>query len=336
MSNIFIKKIGITEVGTECVVNAANSSLAAGSGVCGAIFDAAGYDELSAACGRLGHCDTGDAVITPGFALGSKYIIHAVGPIWDGGKSGEAKLLYSCYQSAMGLAMENGCHSIAFPLISSGIYGYPKEEAWEIAICSVNDFFAVHEEYDIDVTFAVINDEILDMGRNILSNVSAKSDNGFVYFYNTYRKNGYLSNWFYSDFIVDGKKYCCNEQFMMEQKALLFGDTETAEKILCEKDQKTIKVLGRNASGFEQKVWEGNKQIIMYRGLMAKFSQNAVLKDRLLSTGDAILVEAAPHDKVWGIGLAANDPDALDMNKWKGENLLGFALTAVREELKKL
>ena len=334
MSNIQIEKISMTEVDTDCVVNAANSSLAAGGGVCGYIFNAAGYTELSNACDRIGHCDTGSAVITPGFAMKSKYIVHAVGPIWNGGNNNEEKLLYSCYQKSMELVMEKGCHSIAFPLISAGIYGYPKEAAWEIAIRSINDFISAHAEYDINVIFAVIDNEILEMGRQTLSNFKSKNDNKFVFFYHIYEENGYLSNWYKSDFYVHGKKYCCNEQYLMEQKALLFGDFETAEKIMQETNQKNIKNLGKAAKGFNEKIWNGNKQIIMYRGLMAKFTQNVELREKLVSTGNATLVEASPNDKIWGISMSADDTNALDMNKWKGENLLDFALMAVRDELR--
>lgn len=104
------------------------SHLWAGGGVCGAIFKEAGYNELTDACTKIGHCDTGNAVITPGFQLKAKYIIHAVGPQWHGGSHNKEHLLRKCYQTALLLARDNGCKSIGFPLISSGIYGYPKKE----------------------------------------------------------------------------------------------------------------------------------------------------------------------------------------------------------------
>ena len=101
MSRIQIQKANIVELATDCIVNAANEGLWAGSGVCGAIFSAAGYDELTRACDAIGHCDTGSAVITPGFHLKARYMIHAVGPIWRGGNNGEAKQLYSCFASPL-------------------------------------------------------------------------------------------------------------------------------------------------------------------------------------------------------------------------------------------
>lgn len=121
----------ITAVDADAIVNAANSELAMGGGVCGAIFQAAGVEQLSRACEAIGHCPTGTAAITPAFGIGqAKHIIHAVGPVYDRYAPDEARaLLRAAYRSAMQLAAEYGCRSIAFPAISTGIYGYPLEEA---------------------------------------------------------------------------------------------------------------------------------------------------------------------------------------------------------------
>ena len=159
-----IRKQSITEMDVDCIVNAANSQLRHGGGVCGAIFAAAGARELQAACDALGYCNTGEAVITPGFKLKAKYIVHAVGPIWQGGNYNEEKLLYRCYQNAMKIAYAKGCRSIAFPLISSGIYGYPVKEAWRLAIRAIRE-----SPFDMDVTIAVIDDRALQLGTSILS-----------------------------------------------------------------------------------------------------------------------------------------------------------------------
>lgn len=130
----------ITKVKADAIVNAANTSLRAGGGVCGAIFAAAGAEELKRACEAVGGVATGAAVVTPGFALPAKYIIHTAGPVWHGGGAGEPELLASCYKSSLKLAAEMGCRSVAFPLISAGIFGYPKDEALRVAEASIKEF----------------------------------------------------------------------------------------------------------------------------------------------------------------------------------------------------
>lgn len=169
MSGIEIRKISITDMDADAIVNAANDRLLAGGGVCGAIFRAAGYEQLQAACDAIGHCDTGSAVITPGFNVKARYIIHAVGPRWAGGNHNEPQLLYDAYRSSLELAIENGCASIAFPLISAGIFGYPVEQAWQIAIQACSDFIA--EGNEIDIVFAVLDDAIIEIGQSALQEV---------------------------------------------------------------------------------------------------------------------------------------------------------------------
>ncbi len=172
MSNsVRILKTGITQLKADAVVNAANTGLWAGGGVCGAIFRDAGHDKLKAACDAIGHCDTGSAVITPGFDLPAKYIIHAVGPIWDGGNKNEPKLLYGAYYKSLELAVENGCHSIGFPLISAGIFGYPIDKAWRKAIQAVKDFFEKHPYADLEVIFTVLDDRIKAVGETTIKEI---------------------------------------------------------------------------------------------------------------------------------------------------------------------
>lgn len=134
----------ITQLDVAAIVNAANESLLPGGGVCGAIHRAAG-PELAAACRTIGHCATGSAVITPGFRLKARHVIHAVGPVWQGGGAGEAELLAGCYARSLALAAEAKAADIAFPAISTGIFGYPAEAAAHVAVAAVRDFLARQE-----------------------------------------------------------------------------------------------------------------------------------------------------------------------------------------------
>ena len=135
----------LTKMNVDAIVNAANSALQMGGGVCGAIFQQAGISDMEAACSRIGLCPTGSAVATPAFELNARYVIHAVGPVWHGGSQGEEQLLRSTYSRSLELARELGCESIAFPLISSGIYGYPKEQALAVAISEIRRFLLKQE-----------------------------------------------------------------------------------------------------------------------------------------------------------------------------------------------
>ena len=137
----------ITVERVDAIVNAANGALRRGGGVCGAIFAAAGA-ELDAACAAIGHCATGDAVVTPGFALPARWIVHTVGPVWHGGEQGEPEQLASCYRRSLEVARDAGARSIAFPAISTGIFGYPRRAAAEIAVASTR---AASRDVDLDL-----------------------------------------------------------------------------------------------------------------------------------------------------------------------------------------
>ena len=167
---VSIKIVGsdITKLDTDAVVNAANKNLSKGSGVCGAIFKAAGEEELRASCEKIGQCETGSAVITPGFKMNAKYIIHAVGPVWYGGKHDEAEYLRNTYRAALTLAMENECQSIGFPLISAGMCGYPIDKAWREAISECMAFRRDYPESDMSIVFAVIDRNVMATGERIL------------------------------------------------------------------------------------------------------------------------------------------------------------------------
>jgi O-acetyl-ADP-ribose deacetylase (regulator of RNase III) len=154
----------ITKLEVDAIVNAANQALAPGGGVCGAIHRAAG-PELARACAALGGCPTGEARITPGFRLPARWVIHAVGPHWQGGEGGEAELLAGAYRESLRLAAERGARSIAFPAISTGIYGYPLMEATGVAVRTVRESLAALPTVET-VVFACFSEEVLAAYRH--------------------------------------------------------------------------------------------------------------------------------------------------------------------------
>ena len=154
-----------------------------------------------------------------------------------------------------------------------------------------------------------------------------------ICFHNPNEENGYLSNWYPSPFTKDGIAFSSMEQFMMYRKAVCFHDNGIAAQILGTEDVARIKELGRLVSGYDEHRWNGMRQLIVYEGLIEKFSQNAGLGAQLKATGTALLAECAVKDRIWGIGLSMSDPDRLDPAKWQGHNLLGYALMLVRERL---
>ncbi|WP_412543181.1 NADAR family protein [Longispora sp. K20-0274] len=145
---------------------------------------------------------------------------------------------------------------------------------------------------------------------------------------------GCLSQWWPAVFTVDGASFGTAEHYMMWAKALLFGDTDTAGRILAAPTPADAKALGRTAHGFDQDVWNAHRYDIVVAGSLAKFGQHPDLREFLLGTGDRILVEASPRDRIWGIGMGANNPKAGHPDTWRGQNLLGFALTDTRTALR--
>ena len=154
------RQVDITTLAVDAIVNAANEELRPGGGVCGAIHRAAG-PELARACAATGGCPTGEARSTPGFALPARHVIHAVGPVWHGGGRGEPELLAGAYRGSLAELRRLGGRSIAFPAISTGVYGYPGEQATRIAVRTVRDDLAAHGE--LDVTFACFGSAMLDL-----------------------------------------------------------------------------------------------------------------------------------------------------------------------------
>ena len=166
MISLSAVRADITTRRVDAIVNAANSSLLGGGGVDGAIHRAAGPD-LLAACRRLNGCATGQAKITPGFRLPARHVIHTVGPVWHGGARGEAALLASCYRESLALATAHGLHTLAFPSISTGVYGYPIELAAEVAVSTVRGFSPDAGDA-LDVTFCCFSEADLGVYAALL------------------------------------------------------------------------------------------------------------------------------------------------------------------------
>ena len=142
-----------------------------------------------------------------------------------------------------------------------------------------------------------------------------------------------FSQWYPAEMFIDGQWYNCCEQYMMHQKALLFGDSEIAELIMNESNPKEQKKYGRMIKNFDKSVWDKNCLAIVYEGNLAKFSQNKDLKEEMLSTGNRIFVEASPFDNIWGIGMSEDSEGIENPSFWLGLNLLGQALTLVKQEI---
>ena len=167
----------ITKVAADAIVNTANPDPCYGSGTDGAIYAAAGADELLAERAKIGTMEVGEAKATPAFALQAKYIIHTVGPAWDGGEHGEFENLRKCYENSLKLAGKLGCESIAFPLISTGVYGFPKDKALQTAISVFSEFLSDHE---MEITLVVFDPKSFELSGQIFAGVDEFIDNNYV------------------------------------------------------------------------------------------------------------------------------------------------------------
>lgn len=201
----------------------------------------------------------------------------------------------------------------------------------------------------IEIIFAVLDKRIIDTGNKVLSEFDPSTSSrgtdfeqlfisdhqvNAVFFHLPQEPYGFLSNWYMSPFDLDNIHYSSMEQYIMYQKCIHFGDQVTAKKVLLTDDPSEQQKLGKLCTGYINGVWAGTRQAIAMRGLLAKFSQNAHLREQLLKTENAYLVECAHSDKIWACGIRLNEPERFDTSKWQGQNILGFALMEVREIIK--
>lgn len=148
--------------------------------------------------------------------------------------------------------------------------------------------------------------------------------------------DGICCQWLDKDIIVDGTKYMCCEQYMMAQKALVFGDMRIHDLVMYSNDPRSQKALGRKIEGYSDEIWHQTAQLVVYRGNLAKFTQHPDLKQWLMETGTKLIVEASPTDRIWGIGWSENDKEAWDTDKWRGKNWLGECIMKVRSDIRQM
>lgn len=184
----------ITKMDVDTIVNAANSMLRKGGGVCGAIFEAAGEEKMEAALEIYDGCAAGEAVMTEGFKLPARYVIHTVGPVWQGGAKGEDKILRACYRNSLSMAFENGLESIAFPLLASGAFGYPKDKALQTAISAIGEFLM---EHDMLVYLVVFDKKAFSLSGKLFRDVKAYITDSYA---ERAREGTVLSNYRSRDF----------------------------------------------------------------------------------------------------------------------------------------
>ncbi len=474
----------ITKVtGFTAIVNPANNSLLGGGGVNGAIQRAAG-PQLKTECRRLNGCETGDSILTLGYNLSCKYVIHSVGPVWNGGFSGEEDLLISCYNSALKIALHEGIRTIAIPSISTGEYGYPVDEAAKIAVSTVSAFMEKHPDAFDDICFVLqdehqtalyleeikeyepkkaapkkapgkrkskkseagnadhealageekqesevqeslaeatienpenagavndssaeaatedpenadaVNDSSAEAATEDPENADASKDsnaeadtgkesegtynlpsipvsldmpdiqglwnrytidklieqvheaiiNIYVCFGGDAASEIFSLEYAKNPLYVNGRKYVSVIQYMMSEKALLFGDINSYANILNESDPQTLLELGDKIVGADAEVWSKVFREVLFRGNVAKCLSDEEFKSTLLETGNCVLINADVDDDFYGAGVSKDklvdgsgllilDPDMWhkDGSDKQAENILGFVLMGVRE-----
>jgi ribA/ribD-fused uncharacterized protein len=314
----------IVQAGTEAIVNAANSALADGAGVTGAIFKAAG-PELARFAAKLGGCPTGQARITPAFQLSAptRFIIHAVGPIYGDYDTREAvQLLSNAYRSSLELAALNGIKSVAFPAISTGIYGFPLNLATGVALRTVLTFLKDAPHAIEEVCFVLRGEQPLSMYRLELAQLLAQlpaevTGDETIYFYDKNEPYYEFTNYAPYGFFANNTFWQTGEHYFQAQK---FPKMALYEEVRQSATPSAARHLARQNFRRQRSDWNNIRLDVMRETLRLKFNDNPPLVQLLLSTGARPLVEASEDDNFWGYG-----PDR------QGENNLGKLLMELRD-----
>lgn len=254
-------------------------------------------------------------------------------PVYDG-RPHDTAALEGCYETALDAALSGGCGNITIPTLGAW-GGWPPQFAVPVALVAVERWRKAHPDAALDVTLSAPDQRTYELYEEFaVTGKEMPATENVVGFFHEYGPNGWFSNWYPAVFTVDGVTYLNAEQYLMHQKALCCGDTATAAKVMENPDPKTVKLLGRAITPYDDAKWAAVRQEVIYQGLLAKFGQNSGLKHQLLVTGDALIAECSPNDRIWGIGLPLDDPRCQDPAQWQGESILGRTLMRVRDTLR--
>ena len=254
-------------------------------------------------------------------------------PAYDG-RPHDTAALAGCYTAALDAALAAGCDAVSIPTLGAA-GGWPPQFAVPVALVAADNWEKAHPGAALDVTLLAPDQRTYDLYEEFaVTEKDVPRPGNVVGFFHEYGPNGWFSNWYPAVFTVDGVTYLNAEQYLMHQKALCCGDEATAQKVMENPDPKTVKLLGRAITPYDDAKWAAVRQEVIYRGLLAKFGQNSGLKHQLLATGDALIAECSPNDRIWGIGLPLDDPRCQDPAQWQGQSILGSTLMRVRTQLR--
>jgi ribA/ribD-fused uncharacterized protein len=323
-TTLIITEGDIVKAGTDAIVNAANPNLSDGAGVTGAIFKAAG-PELARHTAKLGGCQTGQALLTPAFQLypPTRFIIHAVGPVYEEYTPVEAvKLLSGAYRSSLELAALNGIKRIAFPAISTGIYGFPQKMAAAVALRTVLNFVREAPHSLEEIKFVVRGDQALTLYRLELAQLLAQlpaevTGDDTIYFYDKEEPYYEFTNFAPYGFFSNNTFWKTGEHYFQAQK---FPKMALYEEIRQAATPSAAFELAHRNFRRQRPDWDQVRVDVMREALQLKFDANPPLKELLLSTGDRPLVEASEEDAFWGFGADR-----------QGQNKLGQLLMELRD-----